>query len=320
MNLSHEAETTLLLCGHWKSDEHYSPLSNKEFARIVGWAGQHGFTIGSLLDEEGMLCYSGSPVADIPPSRIEGLIGRRDEMTAHVGKWLDSGFWILCREDPSYPAHLTAKLDYQAPPLLYGYGDAALMSLPAIAIVGSRSADAGAVEFALKLGASAARVDIRVVSGGAQGVDSFGMKGALDEGGKVVGVLPGDLARSVSSSDMRVACESGRLTLISLHKPDAPFTVGAAMERNKAIYALSDAAVIVSCDSDKGGTWAGAEENARRKWVPAFVRDDPDLPGNAKLVKNKWGRWFPLEALDDPNLLLETDDDSAETGTLGLGL
>jgi predicted Rossmann fold nucleotide-binding protein DprA/Smf involved in DNA uptake len=70
------------------------------------------------------------------------------------------------------------------------------------------------------------------------------------------------------------------------------------MGRNKLIYALSSAAVVVSSGFDTGGTWAGAIENLRAGWVPLFVRDDQDVPaGNRELIK-QGGRSIKLEDLE----------------------
>ncbi|MEQ1668554.1 MAG: DNA-processing protein DprA, partial [Sulfuriferula sp.] len=46
-----------------------------------------------------------------------------------------------------------------------------------------------------------------------------------------------------------------------------------AMQRNKLIYALADASLVVSSDLNKGGTWAGAiEQLDKLKFVSVFVR------------------------------------------------
>ena len=50
----------------------------------------------------------------------------------------------------------------------------------------------------------------------------------------------------------------GRLVFISPYDPAAGFSVRHAMQRNKIIYALADAALVVASDFEKGGTWAGA--------------------------------------------------------------
>ena len=79
------------------------------------------------------------------------------------------------------------------------------------------------------------------------------------------------------------------------HNPEAGFNVGNAMARNKHIYCLSDAAVVVNSTPDKGGTWNGAIEDLKSEWVPLWVqpKDDP-ASGNATLVQ-KGARWFPRD-------------------------
>ena len=47
------------------------------------------------------------------------------------------------------------------------------------------------------------------------------------------------------------------------------------MQRNKLIYALADAALVVNADYEKGGTWTGAVEQLDRlHFVPVFVRSN----------------------------------------------
>src|SRR5439155_1012170 len=66
----------------------------------------------------------------------------------------------------------------------------------------------------------------------------------------------------------------------------AGFTVGAAMGRNRLIYALADFALVVSCDAERGGTWAGATEALKAGWVPVFAAEAAELPeGNRRLAQ-----------------------------------
>jgi DNA processing protein len=75
------------------------------------------------------------------------------------------------------------------------------------------------------------------------------------------------------------------------------------MQRNKAIYALSDAALVVSSDLGKGGTWAGAiEQLDKYRCVPIYIRSvgEPQ-PGLAALKKKgavDWPNPSEAEALD----------------------
>ena len=66
--------------------------------------------------------------------------------------------------------------------------------------------------------------------------------------------------RSVLNRDHRNYLRDDRLVLLSPYDPQAGFNIGNAMQRNKLIYALADAALVVQSDYGKGGTWAGAIE------------------------------------------------------------
>lgn len=132
-----------------------------------------------------------------------------------------------------------------------------------------------------------AQQEMQVVSGGAKGVDQVAMLGCLQEGGSAIAVLADSLIKASVSSKYREAIKQGRLTLISPYHPDAGFSVGNAMGRNKYIYGLADYALIISSSVEKGGTWAGAVEALDKiKTIPVLVRNEGDVPsGNLKLLE-----------------------------------
>jgi len=277
-------------------------------------------SLADLSDTAAFGRYEANPLPDLPAARISALLARDEAIEGMLKRWSDAGISIVCRSDPGYPSKLKSKLEYSAPPLIYFAGALEMLNEPAIAMVGSRNADREALEFTIALGAASARSGITVVSGGARGIDSAAMKGALEEGGCVAGVLAGDLLKSACSPDNESLITSGRLTLIGLRLPESPFTVPAAMERNKAIYALADAAAIICADEGKGGTWAGAEENGRRHWTPAFARNSDPKSGTAKLISKGWATELPSNALDNPMQLLSNPAPDSNGGqTLGFG-
>jgi predicted Rossmann fold nucleotide-binding protein DprA/Smf involved in DNA uptake len=80
------------------------------------------------------------------------------------------------------------------------------------------------------------------------------------------------------------------------------------MQRNKLIYALADAALVVSADVKKGGTWAGAIEQLEKlKLLPVFARrSDGGSPGLDALAKKGALPWpEPVDA-DGLNAVLAT--------------
>jgi predicted Rossmann fold nucleotide-binding protein DprA/Smf involved in DNA uptake len=99
----------------------------------------------------------------------------------------------------------------------------------------------------------------------------------LEAGGSVIVVLPDGLLKAGSSAKYRSFLLEGQLTLVSPNQPEAAFSVGAAMGRNRYVYCLADMAVVVASDRERGGTWAGAVENLKHRWVPLWVAPD-DAP------------------------------------------
>jgi predicted Rossmann fold nucleotide-binding protein DprA/Smf involved in DNA uptake len=78
--------------------------------------------------------------------------------------------------------------------------------------------------------------------------------------GTVVGVLADSLLKESGKKPYRDAIREGRMCLMSEVHPEANFDVGNAMARNRLAYACADAALVVECDPNRGGTWAGALE------------------------------------------------------------
>src|SRR5262249_51442766 len=141
-------------------------------------------------------------------------------------------------------------------------------------------------EYAAQIGRKAVASALAVVSGGARGTDRIAMTAALEAGGSALGALADSLEATVRKPDVREMLSEGRLVLVTPYAPDAGFSVGAAMGRNKVIYGLADFAVVVSSDYQTGGTWAGATEALKADWCPVFVRDGADAPkGNRELLK-----------------------------------
>jgi predicted Rossmann fold nucleotide-binding protein DprA/Smf involved in DNA uptake len=88
---------------------------------------------------------------------------------------------------------------------------------------------------------------------------------------------------------------SDRLTLVSPYDPDSRWFAYAAMERNKLLYGLGDAALVVASSAQTGGTWAGAREALQHGRVKVFVKSTGALaPGNPRLLR-MGGIPFPSE-------------------------
>ena len=211
-------------------------------------------------------------------ARLDRLLGRGFLLSQAVERWRTRAIWVVSRADAGYPQRLKKRLGEDAPPVLYGCGDASILDAGGLAVVGSRNVNETLIEYTEDAGRLAAASRRAVISGGARGIDQAAMRGAQDAGGIVVGILADGLEKAVVRREHREALMNGRLALICPYDPAAGFNVGHAMQRNKLIYALADTALVVNSDYGKGGTWAGATEQLERlKFVPVYVRADGDV-------------------------------------------
>jgi predicted Rossmann fold nucleotide-binding protein DprA/Smf involved in DNA uptake len=225
--------------------------------------------------------------------RLEILLGRGFLLGQAVDQWHSRGIWVISRADTGYPRRLKSRLREDAPAILYGCGEVGLLDAGGLAVVGSRHVDEELVCYTKRLGAMAAEAGTAVVSGAARGIDSSAMSGALDSGGRVIGVMADSLGRAALAKGNREALREGRLVMISAFDPGAGFNVGHAMQRNKMIYALADAGLVVTSDFQKGGTWAGAIEQLQKyHFGPVFVRNGEAVgKGNAALIQHGGRPW-----------------------------
>lgn len=226
-------------------------------------------------------------------SRIEVLLARGFQLSQALERWNARAIWVISRADSIYPRRLKGRLKEDAPPVIYGCGEIALLDEGGLAVVGSRHVDADIIRYAEYVGRLAAGAHCCVISGAAKGIDLAAMQGALAANGLVAGVMADSLERAALARENRESLIDGRLVLISPYDPAAGFDVGQAMERNKLIYALADAALVVNSDFEQGGTWTGALGQLERlHFVPVFVRDGTSVPrGNAALLQRGAKRW-----------------------------
>ena len=209
----------------------------------------------------------------IDSDRIKRLLARGFLLSQAVEHWRTRAIWVVSRADAEYPRRLKSRLKDDAPPVLYGCGDAAILETGGLAVVGSRDVDQILVEYTERIGQLTAKSKNTLVSGGARGIDQAAMRGALGAGGTVAGVLADSFERAVLNREHRNLLLEGQLVLVTPYDPAASFNVGHAMQRNKLIYALADAALVVSSDYQKGGTWTGAVEQLEKlRFVPLYVR------------------------------------------------
>lgn len=293
IDLSPNAQAILLLTGHLilgRKDAPVEVLTLTEYNRLAQRLREIGSEPADLLSASTPQDL-GDFESVVEVDRLQRLLGRGFQLSQAVEHWRARAIWVVSRPDDAYPKRLKARLRDKAPTLLFGCGEVSLLGQGGLAIVGSRHADEEALEYAVGAGRLAARAGRAIVSGGAKGVDQAGMMGALEAGGQACGVLADSLEKQAMVREHRTMLMEGQLTLVSPYDPKAGFHQGNAMQRNKLIYALADAALVVSSDVEKGGTWAGAIEQLEKlKFVPVYVRSVGSPSAGLTALKRR-GAW-----------------------------
>ncbi len=293
-----DAQAILLLAsylGPLRKDD-FQPLTLTEWNRFSVWLKEKKLRPGDLLHSSGQRNLQSWYDPKIPVQRIEALLDRGAMLAVGLEKWQRTGIWVLIRSDEDYPSRLRNRLGHKAPVFLFGAGNKRLLESGGIAVVGSRNITATDAAFADAFCKRIAMAGMTIVSGGARGVDETSMLGALAAEGTVIGVLADSLFRTALAAKYREGFQQKGLVLISPNYPEAGFSAGNAMARNKYVYCLSDAAVIIHSGL-AGGTWNGALENLKHRWVPTWIRvtEDPNA-GNTELI-HAGGTPLPEHAL-----------------------
>ncbi len=230
----------------------------------------------------------------------EVLLARGLQLGQALEKWNSRAIWVISRADDEYPQILKDRLGLLAPPLLYGCGDLEIVKESGLAVVGSRNIDQELMEETDEVARVAAMAGFSIVSGGARGIDATAMNAVLAAQGKCVGVLANNLFRTVLERHLREPLMESRLLLLSPYDPEVRFQVWNAMDRNKYIYALSSAGLVMNADLEKGGTWSGAVEILDKfHFIPLYVRTSEKPIAALEALKNKGALPWPKDVTEE---------------------
>lgn len=283
--LTEDTKAIILLCGIFGNERSVTPLKLSEYSLLVRSLLNLGMRPANLLNTKSLI-HAVAKDTGLDEQRLVTLLERGVQLAFAIEEWQSSGLWIISRSDEDYPVRLKKQLRGKTPPLLFGTGDRRLLCGGGLGIVGSRNVDQNGMDFTQNVAELCARHQLPVISGGARGVDQIAMQTALQAGGTSVGIVADNLLNKSLERTARQNIAAGRLVLMSPYHPKARFSVGAAMGRNKLIYAMADYGLVVSADYKKGGTWAGAQEELKRGNArPIFVRTTNNAPaGNKHLL------------------------------------
>lgn len=183
---------------------------------------------------------------------VDALLEPPAERMERVAAWLaEAQHHLVSRRSPDYPALLEEAPG--APLVLYVNGDPALLSMPQLAVVGSRNPTRGGERTAFEFAAHLAASGLTITSGLATGIDTAAHEGALSAGGSTIAVLGTGIDRVYPAANRELAHRiAGRGALVS------EFPLGAHPEawhfprRNRIISGMSLGTLVVEAARRSG--------------------------------------------------------------------
>lgn len=282
--MNENASMIVVLCSHLCADN-CRPLDPSEWTKLADKMIEQKLQPKDIpdLSNDDMKHYFGYGTSEI--ERINKLLDRAGSLSFELEKLSSMGIKTITRADKGYPKALKTKLNGGCPPLFYFAGDLSLLNRRTVGFVGSRTVGDDDVAFTERTVGKINQYGFGVVSGGAKGIDSTASAASLSNGSFCIEYISDSFVRKIKKKEVISAIQDKKLLLMSIAKPDAGFNAGMAMQRNKYIYAQSEATVVVKSDYNKGGTWNGANEALRKGYCPILCRNCNEYHGNIELIK-----------------------------------
>jgi len=221
---------------------------------------------------------------------------------------------IICLTDDIYPEFLRGQTSV-APPILYLRGDIKSLSLPGLAVVGTRKSTPHAEKRTYELSKGVAKNEWCVISGLALGIDRIAHEGALDANGKTIAVLGCGVNRVYPSQNKDLF---NRILDSGLIVSSYPFGTSPSPDnlrkRNQLTVGLSRAALIAEAPLDSGAMIAARFASQQKK--PVFVLRPYDIysqqaEGVIKLIVSQEAK--QVETLSDFGRILDKSKEPALT-------
>lgn len=230
-----------------------SPVSLSAWLTLTRAPGLHAGRLRPLLERLGSAdsILTASPAALRASGAEPGFAGwlqsrrQRDAAIEAELRWLErAGHHFVPLDAEAYPPLLAELSD--APVGLFVRGDPAALSLPQLAIVGSRNPTAGGRDNAASFAAHLARCGLAITSGLALGIDAAAHQGALDAAGVTIAVCGTGLDIDYPAANSALAAAiTARGALVSEFPLGAPPLKANFPRRNRIISGLALGTLVV---------------------------------------------------------------------------
>jgi DNA processing protein len=171
-------------------------------------------------------------------------VGERADLRTLHNRITECGGELLTPEDPEWPQSLN---DLEVPPIaLIVKGEVSVLSIPSLAIVGTRNPTPYGVRAAQEFAAGFVDREWSIVSGGAYGIDSAAHKGALIAEGVTVAITASGLDSTYPAGNQRLFDEIAECgAIVTEYLPGSIARPHRFLVRNRLIAALSKGTLVV---------------------------------------------------------------------------
>ena len=290
-------------------EEYARPYSAQELTALENAVRNTAYRrIGKLLnlDISGLMIYL--DMSEEAAYRAYTLLHRTVQLSYALEGFARQGIEVITGYDGSYPARLKRKLSQLAPPFFYCCGSDALLSKPAVAILGIGGVKTGADvrEAVAYVVENAVSRGYTIITGGEMGVSRMAATLAVEKGGCFLDVLGGGLRAHIDSDGVAEWIALERAAVIATEHPDAMFTLSHGVARNRIVFSLADAAFVFNTDGRRGE--AEALQNRYCDWIYAWE----GCPQNQPLFARGAIPMGDLKALDFDRLCRHWNSSAAE--------
>jgi DNA processing protein len=245
------------------------------------------------------------------------------DIIAELAEVKTRGLQLITKADQNYPAPLRDA--YDAPNVLYVWGDLLERDKHAISIVGSRRATNYGMQATKKFSFQLAHAGYTVISGLARGIDTAAHEAAVAAQGRTIAVIGSGLAKLYPPENLSLAQKiaAGHGAIVSefpLHtEPDKQ----TFPQRNRIVAAWCRALLLTECPAWSGAIITANLANEYGKTVYAVPGpiDKPTSAGCHQMIRD--GATLvcdPSQILDDLGNLALTASTAASTTTAELPL
>ena len=220
MNISPSTQCVLMLRYQFSTQDTAVVLSDDQWDAFVREINVTGEGFQRLLSNDARSLIDTMPQQGFDAAQVLGLLKRGVALAIASEQWIGVGVWVLGPHDELYPNSIIDRLGFESAPVLFGYGNIALLDGKATSVhLGDKELTSGE-QMCEHIGALLAIHRQAVIVNFDRTHAVSVLNGVLNREGCGVGLGVSDVIEKGSSLDYRDGVMNNSLTLLSLTPPN----------------------------------------------------------------------------------------------------